>query len=74
MVRKYGWVFRAHFIEILNPDGTILVRHKREYGDARTDTSDYSTTLEVLSGIPGHGETVESVQMHRRYCVIIWIP
>ena len=44
------WVrIRAHFIEILNTDGTILVRHKREYGDARTDTSDYSTTLEVLS-------------------------
>ena len=44
------WVgIRAHFIEILNPDGTILVRHKREYGDTRTDTSDYSTTLEVLS-------------------------
>ena len=44
------WVgIRAHFIEILNPDGTILIRHKREYGDTRTDTSDYSTTLEVLS-------------------------
>lgn len=40
---------KAHVIEILNPDGSILVRHKRQYGELRTDNSDYSTTLEVLS-------------------------
>lgn len=40
---------RAHFIEILNPDGSVLVRHQRIYGDARSDISDYSTALEVLS-------------------------
>ncbi|MEG1092907.1 MAG: IS21 family transposase, partial [Acinetobacter sp.] len=40
---------RAHFIDILNPDGSLLIRHRREYGDSRTDSSDYSTSLEVLS-------------------------
>lgn len=40
---------RAHYIDILNDDGSILVRHRREYGDKRTDTSDYSTSLAVLS-------------------------
>lgn len=39
---------RAHFIDIINPDGSVLVRHRREYGDLRTDKSDYSTTIEVL--------------------------
>ena len=40
---------RAHYIDILEPDGELLVRHRREYGDARTDTRDYSTSLEMLS-------------------------
>lgn len=40
---------RAHFIDVLEPDGSILVRHRREYGDKRTDTVDYSTSLAVLS-------------------------
>ena len=40
---------RAHYIDILNKDGSILVRHRREYGDKRTDTMDYSTSLAVLS-------------------------
>ena len=40
---------RAHYIDILNTDGTVLVRHRRKYGDKRTDTMDYSTSLAVLS-------------------------
>lgn len=40
---------RAHYIDILNSDGSLLVRHRREYGDKRTDTMDYSTSLAVLS-------------------------
>lgn len=40
---------RAHYIDILNEDGSILVRHRRQYGTKRTDTLDYSTSLAVLS-------------------------
>lgn len=40
---------RAHYVDILEPDGTILVRHRREYGKDRTDSVDASTTLEMLS-------------------------
>lgn len=40
---------RAHFIEVLDEGGQLIVRHKRQYGNERTDVSDYSTTLEVLS-------------------------
>lgn len=40
---------RAHYIDILNPDGSILIRHRRKYGKNRTDTMDYSTSLAVLS-------------------------
>ena len=40
---------RAHFIDILNEDGSVLVRHRRQYGKKRTDTVDYSTSLAVLS-------------------------
>lgn len=40
---------RAHYIDILEPNGELLVRHMRQYGDARTDLSDYSTSLEILS-------------------------
>lgn len=39
---------RAHFIDILEPDGSLLVRHMRQYGDGRTDINDYSTSLEML--------------------------
>lgn len=40
---------RAHYIDILEPDGSLLVRHMRQYGDTRTDLCDYSTSLEMLS-------------------------
>ena len=40
---------RAHYIDILEPNGDLLVRHMRQYGNARTDICDYSTSLEMLS-------------------------
>lgn len=40
---------RAHYIDIFEPNGELLVRHMRQYGDTRTDLSDYSTSLEMLS-------------------------
>ena len=40
---------RAHYIDILEPNGDLLVRHMRQYSDTRTDISDYSTSLEMLS-------------------------
>lgn len=40
---------RAHYIDILEPSGELLVRHMRQYGDTRTDITDYSTSLEMLS-------------------------
>ena len=48
------WVgLMAHYIDIFNTDGSVLVRHKRMYGEDRTDISDPSTTLEVLCKNPG---------------------
>ena len=40
---------RAHYIDILESNGTLLVRHMRQYGDTRTDICDYSTSLGMLS-------------------------
>lgn len=40
---------RAHYIDILKPDGELLVRHKRQYGNIRTDLNDFRTSLEMLS-------------------------
>lgn len=40
--------FYAHTIEVLDADGKIIVTHPRQYGDIRTDTCDYSTSLAVL--------------------------
>ena len=40
---------RAHYVDILEPNGKLLVRHMRQYGDSRTDLCDYSTSLEMLS-------------------------
>lgn len=40
---------RAHYIDILEPNGDLLVRHMRQYGNTRTDIIDYSTSLEMLS-------------------------
>ena len=40
---------RAHYIDIMENDGTVLVRHKRQYGKERTDTVDSSTSLDMLA-------------------------
>ena len=39
---------RAHYIDILDDDGKLVVQHERQYGEERTDVTDYSTTLAVL--------------------------
>ncbi|MCL1981651.1 MAG: IS21 family transposase [Clostridiales bacterium] len=39
---------RAHWVDILADDGQMIARHDRSYGDARTDVSDYSTSLLML--------------------------
>ena len=69
---KRIWIgIRAHYIDILKPDGSLLVRHKRTYGEDRTDVSDYSTTLEVLSRNAGawknSGVRAESPDILRDY-------
>lgn len=46
--RKVLAGIRAHWVDILAENGQVLTSHKREYGDARTDVSDYSTSLAVL--------------------------
>jgi hypothetical protein len=40
---------RAHYVDILEPNGDLLVRHMRQYGDTRTDICDFSTSLGMLS-------------------------
>ena len=44
---------RAHFIDVYDRSGNLLVRHDRQFGADRTDSSDYSTTLAVLSHSAG---------------------
>ncbi len=39
---------RAHYIDIYDTQGNIMVRHLRAYGDTRTDVTDYSTTVSML--------------------------
>jgi transposase len=39
---------RAHTVEVLNSDGSILTVHERQFGEQRTDTTDHSTSLAVL--------------------------
>lgn len=39
---------RAHRVDVLSCDGSILVSHRRAYAQNRTDTKDYSTALAVL--------------------------
>lgn len=59
---EYSWKknvlvgIRAHYVDVFNDDGTILVRHNRKYGDTRTDVSDYSTTVAMLLHRPGAWE------------------
>lgn len=62
---------RAHYIDILEPDGSLLVRHMRQYGDTRTDLSDYSTSLEMLSknigAWPNSGFRKDAPELIREY-------
>jgi len=46
--RKVLVGIRAHWVDILTESGQVLTSHRREYGDARTDASDYSTSLAML--------------------------
>lgn len=39
---------RAHTVDIMDKDGSVIVSHERQYGDQRTDTVDYSTSLAML--------------------------
>lgn len=40
---------RANFVDILDYEtGELITRHARQYGNTRTDTYDYSTTLAML--------------------------
>ena len=44
---------RAHYIDIYDEKQKLLVRHSRCYGNNRTDSCDYSTTLALLMHRPG---------------------
>lgn len=39
---------RAHTVEILTKDYQIMTVYERQYGDQRTDSTDYRTTLAIL--------------------------
>lgn len=62
---------RAHYIDIYNENGQLLLRHRREYGDGRTDSTDYSTTVAMLTHRPGSwgnsGVRLEMTDPLRRY-------
>jgi transposase len=44
---------RAHTVDIIEPDGTIVVTHKRAFGKKRTESIDATTTVRHLSCRPG---------------------
>lgn len=62
---------RAHYIDILEPNGDLLVRHMRQYGETRTDLTDYSTSLEMLSknigAWPNSGFRKDAPELIREY-------
>lgn len=62
---------RAHYIDILEPNGGLLVRHRRQYGENRTDLTDYSTSLEMLSknigAWPNSGFRKDAPELIREY-------
>jgi hypothetical protein len=39
---------REHCVDILSEGGQVVASHERVYGDARTDVSDYSTSIAML--------------------------
>lgn len=44
---------RAHYIDVFDDQKKILVRHRRKFGKERTDSIDYSTTVNMLMHRPG---------------------
>lgn len=44
---------RAHSIDILDDHKRLIVRHSRVYGERRSDSCDYRTSLAVLMNNPG---------------------
>ncbi|WP_439645366.1 Mu transposase domain-containing protein, partial [Geotalea toluenoxydans] len=44
---------RAHSIDILDDHKRLVVRHSRVYGERRSDSCDYRTSLAVLMNNPG---------------------
>ncbi len=44
---------RAHSIDILDEQKRLVVRHTRVYGERRSDSCDYRTSLSVLMNNPG---------------------
>ena len=46
----------AHYVDVYADSGDILVRHLREFGETRTDSVDYSTTVSMLLHRPGAWE------------------
>ena len=39
---------RAHTVVVYRPDGSVMAVHPRSFGGSRTDTADYTTSLETL--------------------------
>ena len=39
---------KAHTVVVYGPDGSVVALHPRSFGDRRTDTADYATSLETL--------------------------
>jgi len=52
-----GWemlvAIRAHSIDIVDDHKRLVVRHSRVYGEQRSDSCDYRTSLAVLMNNPG---------------------
>jgi len=55
---ELGWAevvigIQAHSILVYRHDGELLCSHRRIYGEERSDSSDYLTSLEMLARKPG---------------------
>jgi hypothetical protein len=44
---------KAHELLVYRPDGSVLCTHLRVYGEERTDSADYRTSLAALFRKPG---------------------
>lgn len=43
----------AHYVEVLDISGELITRHRRQYGNKRTDTNDWSTSVARILKHPG---------------------